>query len=53
MAAVYDARIAQRTALLQDYLAEFPELEQEMVLQARTDLLRGNERLWLTQPVVA
>lgn len=41
MGTVYDSRIEARTTLLQEYLAEYPELEQEMVLQARTDVLRA------------
>ena len=41
MNAVYDSEIDERKQALRDHLREFPELEQEMYLQAREDVLRA------------
>lgn len=39
--AVYDKEIAQARTHLQQHLVAYPELEQEMIVQARTDALRA------------
>jgi CPA1 family monovalent cation:H+ antiporter len=41
MAEVYDNEIEDRNRYLRDHLLEYPELELEMVLQAREDTLRA------------
>ncbi len=41
IASVYDQEIEERDGELQQLLLEYPELEQELVLQARRDLLRA------------
>ncbi len=41
MSSVYDAQIDQRAAALREHLGDWQELEQEMVLQARADVLRA------------
>ncbi len=47
MAVVYDDEIEQRNKALRALMREYPELEQEIVLQAREDVLRA-ERSALT-----
>lgn len=41
MAEVYDAEIHDRNSLLRQHLLDYPELELEMILQAREDTLRA------------
>ena len=41
MSAVYDDDIAYQKSHLRNHLEEFPELEQEMFLQARADVLKA------------
>lgn len=41
MAQVYDEEIDQRNRALRDHLLDHPELETEMILQARDDTLRA------------